>query len=581
MPGRSVTRSEFDAGHQEFSLLRQYSADASLQDAELTGEMLPVANGAADTLLRRSSTAHSANMSIRAAAFLRTQQTHGNRLVQRVAANAAPLTSTPVPQRTCACGGVCDECRQAGRNLARHDSPDAPEFAHRERMGDSDMLTVADAFRDQDRDFSSDARAIARQGGLQDPPDGIRVRWGSESRRAAAALDAVAFSYGPNVFVDTDRFRPGTPAGDWVIRHELQHTIEQSGARPELALLSEAQFRKRLGARPEQEAVIDALFSNARFRALWDYLGSCPATPAQDHGPVRLLVTPGLRSGGVERFGGYNLATRTLEINPTKAEHVRNPQELVDTVVHEVIHAMSDLEGACVAAGALPSSLGGAGSTTPVLGGLPPLGPTELGPGASNPCDESIDIDVAAQRIVTDVIRENMRTTRIGAPTLTFLNEVIRSDPAALAAYDACRRPACALSNPAVRAAAISRCSMDVLGAFMTADLLPSRVLFDFDSHVIRPDAQMALDLVATFMRVNATTHVILEGHADPRGSDTYNDLLAQRRAEAVGTFLIGRGVSPAQIDDVTSVGKRRPLSTVPKEFFQDRRVELIFLSAP
>ena len=82
-------------------------------------------------------------------------------------------------------------------------------------------------------------------------------------------------------------------------------------------------------------------------------------------------------------------------------------------------------------------------------------------------------------------------------------------------------------------------------------------------------------------MRVNATTHVILEGHADPRGSDTYNDLLAQRRAEAVGTFLIGRGVSPAQIDDVTSVGKRRPLSTVPKEFFQDRRVELIFLSAP
>jgi peptidoglycan-associated lipoprotein len=111
--------------------------------------------------------------------------------------------------------------------------------------------------------------------------------------------------------------------------------------------------------------------------------------------------------------------------------------------------------------------------------------------------------------------------------------------------------------------------------------MLPSRVLFDFDSSTIRPDAEMALDLVATFMRANPTTHVILEGHADPRGSHAYNDQLALRRAQAVGTFLTGRAVPSAQIDDVTSVGKRRPISTAPKEFFQDRRVELIFLSAP
>lgn len=443
------------------------------------------------------------------------------------------------------------------------------------------MLRAVDALRDPARDFSTDARAIARRNGVADPPDGIRVHWGAETDRAARDLRAVAFTIGSDVFADTIRFRPGTPEGDWVLAHEIQHAVEQRGREPEIALLSEAEFRRQLGARPEQAAVIDALFANATFRALWDYLGSCPAAPAQDHGPIRLLVTPGLTIRGVERFGGYSPLFRTLEINPTKAEHVRNPQELVDTVVHEVIHAVDDVEADCVAAGGAPSPLGGARTAAPVTGGLPPLGTTALGPGASNPCAESIDITVAAQRIVTDVIRENIRATRIGAPTLTFLNELIRSDPAALAAYDACRRPACALTNATLRAAAIGRCSMDVLGTFMTADLLPSRVLFDFDSRAIRPDAEMALDLVATFMRANPTTHVILEGHADPTGSDVYNEKLALKRAEAVGVFLIGRGVSPAQIDDVISVGERRPLSTRRAEHFQDRRVELIFLSAP
>jgi outer membrane protein OmpA-like peptidoglycan-associated protein len=408
----------------------------------------------------------------------------------------------------------------------------------------------------------------------------VQVRWGRNSERAARDLDAVAFTIGSDVFVDTNRFRPGTREGDLVLAHELGHAVEQHDREPELALLSEAEFRRQLGAHPEQRVAIDALFANPTFRALWDYLGSCPAGPMQDHGPVRLLVTPGLTIGGVERFGGYRPATRTLEINPTKPEHVNNVEELVDTITHEVLHAVSDIEPDCVSGGGSASPVGGAGTTTPVTG-LPPLGPTELGPSASDPCSGSIDIDVAAQRIVIDVIRQNMRTTRLGAPTITLLNELIRSDPSALAAYDACRGPACALANPALRTAAIGRCSMDTLGAFMTGDLLPGRVLFDFDSPAIRPDAATALDLVATFMRGNPTTHVILQGHADPTGPGPYNERLGLKRARAVEAFLLGHGVAAAQIDDVTSEGERIPLSTRPSEFFQDRRVELIFLSTP
>ena len=43
-------------------------------------------------------------------------------------------------------------------------------------------------------------------------------------------------------------------------------------------------------------------------------------------------MTPGLKMRGVERFGGYFLGSHTLEINPTKPEHVANPEELVDTI---------------------------------------------------------------------------------------------------------------------------------------------------------------------------------------------------------------------------------------------------------
>jgi outer membrane protein OmpA-like peptidoglycan-associated protein len=467
-----------------------------------------------------------------------------------------------------------DDCDGCGADA---DKP-TPTVA---QVGNQRTLAARATDGDHDRSFASEAEAIARRVGVERPPDDVRIRWGPNSARTAWDMGAVAFTVGSSIFADIDRWRPGTPEGDIVLGHEIVHTVEQHGRPPHVALLTETEFRRQLGARPEQAAVIDALFANPSFVALWDYLRVCSASPTQDLGPVRLLVTPGLRSGGVERFGGYNPMTRTLEINPTKPEHIRNPDELVDTIVHETIHAVFDLEPDCVASGSPAAPLGGAATTAPLTGGPPPLGAGLPGPGASNPCEEEIDINAKAQRIVTDVIRETERTTRIGIPTITFLNELLRADPAAVAAYAACRGPACGISNPAARQAAISRCSLDVLGTFMTGDLLPSRVLFDFDSDAIRADSQTALELVAIFMRTHGTTHVALEGHADPTGAAAYNEGLGLRRAEAVRTFLVAHGVPASQIDSVTSLGERLPISTASSQLFQDRRVELIFSSAP
>jgi hypothetical protein len=107
------------------------------------------------------------------------------------------------------------------------------------------------------------------------------------------------------------------------------------------------------------------LFGDATFLALWDYLKSCTATPTSDLGPLSLKVTPGLKIRGVERFGGYSPLLRTLEINPTKPEHKANPAELVDTIVHELIHAVDDLASDCKQATGKDAPLAGAATANP------------------------------------------------------------------------------------------------------------------------------------------------------------------------------------------------------------------------
>ena len=58
---------------------------------------------------------------------------------------------------------------------------------------------------------------------------GVRVHTGSEAGEAAAAVDAKAYTLGQNVFFGAGQYRPGTPAGQELLAHELVHTVQQSG----------------------------------------------------------------------------------------------------------------------------------------------------------------------------------------------------------------------------------------------------------------------------------------------------------------------------------------------------------------
>jgi len=98
---------------------------------------------------------------------------------------------------------------------------------------------------------------------------------------------------------------------------------------------------------------------------------------------------------------------------------------------------------------------------------------------------------------------------------------------------------------------------------------------FDFDQSVVKPDAQEALEVHAKKLVDNGGS-VVLEGHADERGTREYNLALGERRAEAVARYLKVLGVADRQIETV-SYGEERPVSLGHDEssWSLNRRVEL------
>ena len=83
-------------------------------------------------------------------------------------------------------------------------------------------------------------------------------------------------------------------------------------------------------------------------------------------------------------------------------------------------------------------------------------------------------------------------------------------------------------------------------------------VYFGFDSAELTGDAQTTLDRQAAFLNVNPALVVIVEGHADERGTREYNLALGDRRATAVRDYLLAKGLNSARIRTV-SYGKERP----------------------
>jgi peptidoglycan-associated lipoprotein len=83
-------------------------------------------------------------------------------------------------------------------------------------------------------------------------------------------------------------------------------------------------------------------------------------------------------------------------------------------------------------------------------------------------------------------------------------------------------------------------------------------VYFAFDSAILREPSRRVLSQQAAWLERNRDATVLIEGHADERGTREYNLALGARRAEAVRSYLVGLGVAPTRIDTI-SFGEERP----------------------
>ena len=107
---------------------------------------------------------------------------------------------------------------------------------------------------------------------------------------------------------------------------------------------------------------------------------------------------------------------------------------------------------------------------------------------------------------------------------------------------------------------------------------LSASVLFDTGSSTLKPGADDSLNRVALYLQGQSNVNLRIEGHTDSRGSDSYNDALSQRRAEAVAHALTSRGVNPSRVEAIGR-GKELPVATndTAEGRQQNRRVELVF----
>jgi len=106
--------------------------------------------------------------------------------------------------------------------------------------------------------------------------------------------------------------------------------------------------------------------------------------------------------------------------------------------------------------------------------------------------------------------------------------------------------------------------------------VMPGNITFDTDQSSIRPGFVDTLESVALVLEEFDKTTIQIEGHTDSTGSDSYNQLLSERRASSVRDFLLNRGIEPRRTRAV-GYGERYPVASneTASGREQNRRVEL------
>lgn len=103
-------------------------------------------------------------------------------------------------------------------------------------------------------------------------------------------------------------------------------------------------------------------------------------------------------------------------------------------------------------------------------------------------------------------------------------------------------------------------------------------VYFDFDNYEVKPEYAGLLERHGKFLAGRQSVKVMVQGHADERGSHEYNLALGQKRAEAVRRVLVLQGATDRQLETV-SFGEEKPNAIGHSEeaWSQNRRADLAY----
>lgn len=128
---------------------------------------------------------------------------------------------------------------------------------------------------------------------------------------------------------------------------------------------------------------------------------------------------------------------------------------------------------------------------------------------------------------------------------------------------------------PTVHAKTADGCPAAAVAA--PGKLVLEGVNFDHDQATLKADATTILDQAAESLKQWGDIKVEVAGHTDNRGSDAYNMALSQRRADAVRSYLIGKGVAADRLT-ARGYGEANPVADNVSDAgrHKNRRVELV-----
>ncbi len=291
----------------------------------------------------------------------------------------------------------------------------------------------------------------------------VKIHTDATAARSAESVQALAYTSGNNIVFNKGQYAPGTDSGKRLLGHELTHVVQQSKnlhRKPIIQRSGVADFRKDLEAiSGDHAAVVKELFTHPKFIPLIDYLSKCPAGTIDFH---VARIQQRVRGTLVDLFGGFSPSSGSgpgdLTVNPSRPEHASNPLELVDTIVHECIHAILDLNTVCTSAtnpfplasdvldaphdpeltpvfgagagGLERSTIAGLSGVTTTSGANPQeYLEKNYGPSASRPQTHYVDMNRKGLELVTSIMADiKAAHPKIGKETVAFDNvELMRA----------------------------------------------------------------------------------------------------------------------------------------------------------